>query len=81
MLLLLLGYAAIWTLYGSLARSSQDLHPDMTELITWSRDVSLGYIKHPPLAAWIVRLWFSIFPVRDCQANQSARVGIAIASR
>jgi hypothetical protein len=34
-LLLLVGYAATWTLYGSIARSSQDLHPDMTELISW----------------------------------------------
>ena len=65
MLLLLIGYAATWTLYGSIARSSQDLHPDMTELISWSRDLSLGYLKHPPLAAWLVRLWFSVFPLTD----------------
>jgi 4-amino-4-deoxy-L-arabinose transferase-like glycosyltransferase len=65
MLLLLIGYAATWTLYGSIARSSQDLHPDMTELISWSRDLSLGYFKHPPLAAWLVRLWFSVFPLTD----------------
>ena len=37
----------------------------MTELIAWSRDVSLGYLKHPPLAAWLVRLWFSIVPSTD----------------
>ena len=65
MLLLLTGYAATWTLYGSIARSSQDLHPDMAELISWSRDLSLGYFKHPPLAAWLVRLWFSVFPLTD----------------
>ena len=65
MLLLLITYAATWTLYGSIARSSQDLHPDMTELISWSRDLSLGYLKHPPLAAWLVRLWFTIFPLVD----------------
>jgi 4-amino-4-deoxy-L-arabinose transferase-like glycosyltransferase len=65
MLLLLIGYAATWTLYGSIARSSQDLHPDMAELISWSRDLSLGYFKHPPLAAWLVRLWFSVLPLTD----------------
>jgi|SRR5437588_8067985 hypothetical protein len=64
-LLLLVGYAATWTLYGSIARSSQDLHPDMTELISWSRDLSLGYLKHPPLAAWLVRLWFNLLPLTD----------------
>ena len=41
MLLLLAAYAAAWTLYGAIAKSSQDLHPDMTELIAWSRDPSL----------------------------------------
>ena len=65
MLLVLVGYAVVWTLYACVARSSQDLHPDMTELIAWSRDLSLGYLKHPPLAAWLVRLWFSLFPLSD----------------
>ena len=65
MLLLLVGYALVWTLYGSIAKSSQDLHPDMAELISWSRDLSLGYPKHPPLGAWLVRLWFSVFPLED----------------
>src|SRR4029077_4156028 len=65
MLLLLAFYVATWTLYGSIARSSQDLHPDMAELISWSRDLSLGYFKHPPLAAWLVRLWVSVIPLTD----------------
>src|SRR5580693_7463219 len=64
-LLLLIAYAATWTLYGSISHSSEDLHPDMTELISWSRDLSLGYFKHPPLAAWLVRLWLSVFPLTD----------------
>ena len=51
MLLLLALYVVTWTLYSSISRSSQDLHPDMAELIAWSRDLSLGYLKHPPLAA------------------------------
>ncbi|MGH6664922.1 MAG: glycosyltransferase family 39 protein, partial [Pseudolabrys sp.] len=46
------------------AKSSQGLHPDMTEQIAWSRDLAWGY-KHPPLAALIVKLWFSIFPVAE----------------
>jgi len=65
LLLLLAAYAAAWTLYASIARSSQDLPPDMTELIAWSRDLSLGYLKHPPLSAWFVRLWFSVLPLAD----------------
>jgi 4-amino-4-deoxy-L-arabinose transferase-like glycosyltransferase len=65
MLVLLAGYATAWSLYAIIARSSQDIHPDMAELISWSRDLSLGYLKHPPLAAWLVWLWFSVFPFTD----------------
>jgi len=55
----------LWTAYGTIAKSSQGLHPDMTEVVAWSRDLSLGYLKHPPLAAWVVWLWFSVFPVAE----------------
>jgi 4-amino-4-deoxy-L-arabinose transferase-like glycosyltransferase len=57
-------YVVLWTIYGTIAKSSQGLHPDMTELIAWSRDLAWGY-KHPPLAALIVRLWFSVLPVAE----------------
>jgi len=57
-------YLLLWTLYGSIAKSSQGLHPDMTEVIAWSRDLAWGY-KHPPLAAAIAWAWFSIFPVAE----------------
>ena len=57
-------YTALWTLYGTIAKSSQGLHPDMTEQIAWSRDLAWGY-KHPPLAAAIAWAWFSAFPVAE----------------
>ena len=56
-------YVLLWTVYGTIAKSSQGLHPDMTEVIAWSRDLSLGQLKHPPFAAWLVRLWFTVFPI------------------
>ncbi|HZL31045.1 MAG TPA: glycosyltransferase family 39 protein [Pseudolabrys sp.] len=58
-------YAVLWALYGFIAKSSQGLHYDMTEVIAWSRDLSWGYLKHPPLAAAIVALWFALFPVGE----------------
>ncbi len=61
-LLALAAYWALWTIYGTIAKSGQGLHPDMTELLDWSRHLAWGY-KHPPLAAAIVWLWFSVFPV------------------
>ena len=35
-------YVVLWTIYGTIAKASQDLHPDMTELIAWSRDLASG---------------------------------------
>ncbi len=64
-LIVLGGYLLVWTLYGVISKSSQDLHPDMTELIAWSRDLALGFPKHPPFAAVVVRGWFALFPIAD----------------
>ena len=52
----LIGYVAIWTLYAVLAKGSQDIHRDMAELVAWSREPGLGYAKHPPFAAWLTAL-------------------------
>jgi 4-amino-4-deoxy-L-arabinose transferase-like glycosyltransferase len=65
MVLLLAGYAAAWSLYASIAKSSQDIHPDMGEMVAWSREVGLGTPKHPPLAPWLVGPWFRVFPRED----------------
>jgi 4-amino-4-deoxy-L-arabinose transferase-like glycosyltransferase len=62
---LLVGYCAVWSLYGALAKGSQDVHFDMGEMVAWSRDAGIGTPKHPPLAAWLVRAWFTVFPLAD----------------
>jgi len=64
-LALLAAYAAVWSIYGAIAKGSQDIHFDMGEMIAWSREVTLGTPKHPPLPAWLVRAWFSVFPLED----------------
>jgi 4-amino-4-deoxy-L-arabinose transferase-like glycosyltransferase len=64
-LVVLIAYVAVWTLYGVLAKASQDLHSDMTEMVAWSRELSFGYPKHPPLAAWLTAAWFALFPAAD----------------
>lgn len=58
-------YLFLWTLYGAIAKASQDLHPDMLEKIIWSRNLDFGFLKHPPLAALLVRMWFNVFPLSD----------------
>jgi 4-amino-4-deoxy-L-arabinose transferase-like glycosyltransferase len=57
-------YCAIWTLYAVLAKLSQDIHFDMGEMVSWSREIGLGTPKHPPLSAWLVGIWFSVFPLQ-----------------
>src|SRR5262249_30978387 len=76
-------YAALWTLYGVLAKGSQDLHFDMGELVAWSRELAFGYPKHPPFAAWVVGAWFNVFPLTDWAyyllAIVNATIGLWIA--
>jgi 4-amino-4-deoxy-L-arabinose transferase-like glycosyltransferase len=60
-----LAYVALWTLYGVLAKASQDIHADMSEQFALSRELAWGYAKHPPLAMVIARAWFAIFPTTD----------------
>ena len=62
---LVLAYAAAWFVYGVIAKSSQDINADMAEMVIWSREPAFGYPKHPPLLAYVVKLWFLIFPCAD----------------
>ena len=61
----LLCYVALWTLYGILAKASQDVHVDMSEQFALARELALGYPKHPPLTMAVVRAWFAVFPTAD----------------
>src|SRR5215468_366179 len=61
----LAGYCALWSLYGAIAKGSQDIHFDMGEMVAWSRETFWGTPKHPPFGAWLVSAWFGIFPLAD----------------
>ncbi len=65
MALLLALYAVVWTIYGTVAKSSQDLHFDIGEMFAWSHEVVWSAPSHPPLGAWVMRAWFSVMPVED----------------
>jgi 4-amino-4-deoxy-L-arabinose transferase-like glycosyltransferase len=58
-------YVAIWTIYGVLAKANQDIHFDSAQWVVVAREPALGYAQHPPLCAWLVGIWFSLFPVAD----------------
>jgi Dolichyl-phosphate-mannose-protein mannosyltransferase len=61
----LAAYCGLWSLYGAIAKGSQDIHFDMGEMVAWSRETGWGTPKHPPFGAWLVRAWFSVFPLVD----------------
>jgi hypothetical protein len=65
MLVLLAGHAAAWSLYGTIAKGSQDLHFDIGEMFAWSHQIGLSAPTHPPLGAWLVRAWFAVMPRQD----------------
>ena len=65
MLWLLAGYVVAWSAYGAIAKGSQDLHFDIGEMFAWSHQIGLSAPTHPPLGAWLVRLWFGIIPAQD----------------
>ncbi len=75
----LAAYWAVWTLYAVVAKASQDFHFDMGEMVAWSREITFGTPKHPPLPAWLVGAWFSIFPLATWAYDLFA-VGIATVS-
>ncbi len=56
-------YCVVWTLYAVVAKASQDFHFDMGEMVAWSREITFGTPKHPPLPAWLAGAWFSMFPL------------------
>src|SRR6516225_12472653 len=58
-------YCAVWALYAVLSKLTQDIHFDMGEMVSWSREVTLGTPKHPPLPAWLAGIWFSVFPLQE----------------
>ena len=37
----------------------------MAEAYVWGQEFQLGYFQHPPFWAWIVGLWFEVFPRAD----------------
>jgi 4-amino-4-deoxy-L-arabinose transferase-like glycosyltransferase len=59
------GYGVLWLIYAVFAKSSQDVNADMAEMVVWARELALGYPKHPPLTAWILLGWFSVFPLTE----------------
>ena len=55
-------YVATWVLISWLSVPALDSYGDMVENYAWSQTWTLGTFRHPPLFAWIVGAWFTVFP-------------------
>jgi 4-amino-4-deoxy-L-arabinose transferase-like glycosyltransferase len=51
----------------------------MLEQYAWSRHLSVGYDKHPPLAALLAAAWFAFFPIANWSFELLAAVNAAVA--
>jgi 4-amino-4-deoxy-L-arabinose transferase-like glycosyltransferase len=76
---LIVGFAATWMLFLTIAYLSGDLHPDVLE--TWSvgRGFAWGNAKHPPLMGWVAHAWTLVFPLTDWSFQLLAMTNAAVA--
>ena len=70
-------FVVVWMIYDTVSNASTDIHFDLSEASVWGETFAFGY-KHPPLTAWIFRVWFSVFPRADWAAYLLAVTSIAI---
>ena len=61
----LVGFVAVWTLYGGISGAGLSLPGDMAEAFVWGQQFCFGYNQHPPFWAWIAGLWFLVVPHRN----------------
>jgi Dolichyl-phosphate-mannose-protein mannosyltransferase len=59
---LILLYVLLWWAYAVVEKNTQGIHIDMAEQFSWSLQPAFGYPKHPPFCAWVVGVWFAVFP-------------------
>ena len=76
---LIAAYAIAWWVYAVIAKSSQDIHFDMGEVVSWSLVPAYGYPKHPPFPAWVATIWFAVFPYTDWAYYLLSTVSLGIA--
>jgi len=75
----IVGFVALWTLYGVLAKGSQGIHFDMAEVAELGRHFSLGNAKNPPFANWLAGAWFLVFPRADWSFYVLSMGGVGVA--
>src|SRR5262249_35501047 len=77
--ILLGSFVVAWTSFHIISNATIGLHKDNLEMYTWAQHLRLGYPPHPPLGAWIVAAWFSVFPATDWSFHLLTMVNSAVA--
>jgi 4-amino-4-deoxy-L-arabinose transferase-like glycosyltransferase len=57
-------YVLTWAFISWLTVPALDSYGDMVENYAWSQAWAWGTFRHPPLFAWIVGVWFKVFPAQ-----------------
>ncbi|MBY0454937.1 MAG: glycosyltransferase family 39 protein [Burkholderiaceae bacterium] len=61
-----------------LAQGNLDGYHDMLENYAWAQAWDWGTHKHPPLFAWVVGLWFAVFPQTDLAYRLLSYTNVAL---
>ena len=68
----------LWALVQWLARGNLDGYHDMLENYAWAQAWDWGTHKHPPFFAWVVGVWFAVFPQNDFFYHLLSYVNVAV---
>ena len=67
-----------WALLQWLAQGNLDGYHDMLENYAWSQAWDWGTHKHPPFFAWMVGVWFAVFPQTDVSYRLLSYTNVAV---
>ena len=62
-ILFLFAHIIVWTLVRTLTNNNLPL--DTIEALAWGNELNMGYQKHPPLSAWFLEFFYTIFKNQD----------------
>ena len=68
----------VWALLSVMALGNLDSQHDMLENYAWSQPMLLGTHKHPPFFAWVVGVWFMVFPESDWAYRLLSYINVAV---
>jgi 4-amino-4-deoxy-L-arabinose transferase-like glycosyltransferase len=68
----------VWAFVTFLSSGNLDGYHDMLENYAWSQPLLMGTHKHPPFFAWVVGLWFEVFPQTDWAYRLLSYANVAV---